>query len=114
MELAHTRQRADAAAAALLAAEEALEAFNSPPEAVEQPSPGPEPAYVPSKGELQQYKRMAIVCKYQMLECPPESEWVKHGGTLRQIADYLDMQDPCDYRPIRDVLQRYGVRVRLI
>ena len=50
---------------------------------------------------------MAIVNKYQMLNCPPESEWSKHGGTLRQIADHLEMPDPCDYRPIRETLQRY-------
>ena len=26
---------------------------------------------------------------YQQLGCPPESEWGKHGGTLRQLADAL-------------------------
>ena len=66
-----------------------------------------EPAYEPSKGEIDSYKRMAVVAKYQWLGCPPESEWSKHGGTLRQIADSLGMPDPCDYRPIREVLLRY-------
>jgi len=56
----------------------------------------PEPACEPSNGELSSYKRMAIVSHYQQLGCPPESEWGKHGGTLRQIADAFDMLDPCD------------------
>ena len=66
-----------------------------------------EPTYVPSKGELQSHKRVAIVYKYEQLGCPPETEWGKHGGVLRQIADHLEMPDPCDYRPIREVLQRH-------
>ena len=40
--------------------------------------------------------------KYELLECPPESEWGKHGGTLRQIADHLDMPPDCDY-PMVDI-----------
>ena len=67
----------------------------------------PEPTYAPSKGDMNSHRRIAIVYKYELLNCPPESEWGKHGGTLRQIADYLEMPDPCDYRPIREVLQRH-------
>ena len=52
------------------------------------------PAYQPSNGEMAAYRRMEIVAKYQRLNCPPESEWSKHGGVLRQIADSLDMPDP--------------------
>ena len=66
-----------------------------------------EPACEPSNGELASYKRMAIVYHYQQLGCPPESEWGNHGGTLRQLADAFDMPDPCDYRPIKEVLLRY-------
>ena len=44
---------------------------------------------------------------YQQLNCPPESEWGKHGGTLRQIADAFGMPSTCDYRPIRETLRRY-------
>lgn len=104
------KRAADATEAELLAAAEALAALESPPQPpaeAQPPAEQPEPEYVPSNGEMQAYKRMAIVCKYQMLGCPPESEWSQHGGVLRQIADHLDMPDPCDYRPIRETLQRY-------
>jgi hypothetical protein len=94
---------AEAEIQALAAAEAATE---SPIPEVASPVPY-EPTYVPSRGQLQSHKRVAIVYKYEQLGCPPESEWGKHGGTLRQIADHLDMPDPCDYRPIREVLQRH-------
>ena len=51
--------------------------------------------------------RRLIGLLYEELGCPPESEWSKHGGTLRQIADALKMSDPCDYAPIRNVLKRH-------
>ena len=73
----------------------------------EQPSLVTEPAYEPSKGEVDKYKRMGYVAIYHMLGCPPKSMWGKHGGTLRQIADHFNMPDPCDYRPIRETLTRY-------
>ena len=38
-------------------------------------------------------QREAIVLKYELLGGPPESEWGRHGGTLRQIADFLEMPD---------------------
>ena len=52
-------------------------------------------------------QREAIVLKYELLGGPPESEWGRHGGTLRQIADFLEMPELCDYRPIRETLQRH-------
>ena len=52
-------------------------------------------------------RREMIVYKYELHECPPESEWGKHSGTLRQIADYLEMPDPCDYTSIRQCLERH-------
>ena len=113
----HNRKQAaarDAARTAAIAtvgtmADEALEALLSPPPAPAEQvvSPAIEPACEPSKGELDAYKRMAIVSAYQRLNCPPECEWGKHGGTLRQLADAFDMPDPCDYRPIKEVLLRY-------
>lgn len=109
---ARDEARATAIAAVGTMADEALEALLSPPpapaeEVVSEATCGPEPACEPSKGELDAYKRMAVVSAYQRLNCPPESEWAKHGGTLRQIADAFDMPDPCDYRPIKEVLLRY-------
>ena len=95
--------------AAALAAEleAAADLLGSPqPAPAEQPPPAaqpePEPAYEPSNGEIDSYKRMGIVSVYHMLKCPPESEWGKHGGTLRQIADHLDMPPDCDY-PMVDI-----------
>ena len=106
---ARDKRAADAAAAELQAAAEALAALDepAPAPAEEQPSLEPEPACEPSNGELASYKRMAIVSHYQRLGCPPESEWGKNGGTLRQLADAFDMPDPCDFRPIKEVLLRY-------
>ena len=106
---ARDRRAADAKAAKLRAAAEALAALEAPPPAPaeEVVSPEPEPACEPSKGELDAYKRMAIMSAYQRLNCPPECEWGKHGGTLRQLADAFDMPDTCDYRPIKEVLLRY-------
>ena len=52
-------------------------------------------------------QREAIVLKYELLGGPLESEWGRHGGTLRQIADFLEMPELCDYRPIRETLQRH-------
>ena len=88
-------------------ADEALEEVLSapPPQPMEETTPVA-PTYKPSKGTMDARRREAIVFKYELLGCPPESEWGKHGGTLRQIADFLEMPDPCDYRPIREVLQR--------
>ena len=102
---ARDKRAADAAEAELQAAAEALAALDepAPAPAEEQPSTEPEPACEPSNGELASYKRMAIVSHYQQLGCPPESEWGKHGGTLRQLADAFDMPDPYDFRPIKDV-----------
>ena len=106
---ARDKRAADAAEAELSAAAEALQALEAPvpPPAAVQPPTEPVPAHEPSNGEMAAYRRMEIVSKYQRLGCPPESVWSKHGGTLRQIADHLEMPDPCDYRPIREVLQRY-------
>ena len=109
---ARDEARTTAIAAVGTMADEALEALLSPPpapaeEVVSEATCGPEPACEPSKGVLDAYKRMAVVSAYQRLNCPPESEWAKHGGTLRQIADAFDMPDPCDYRPIKEVLLRY-------
>jgi hypothetical protein len=105
---ARDKRAADAAEAELLAAAEALQALEAPapPPAAVQPPMEIKPAYEPSGGEMAAYRRMEIVSKYQRLGCPPESEWSKHGGVLRQIADSLDMPDPCDYRPIKEVLLR--------
>ena len=86
--------RAAAIAEAEQAPEEPVEE-PSPPEPGVQASPATEPAYEPSRGEKDCYRRMTIVHKYQQLDCPPESEWGKHGGTLRQIADFLDSFLPC-------------------
>ena len=106
---AAARDEARAAAIAAIGqmADEALE------EVLSAPSPQPmeettpvAPTYEPSKKTMDARRREAIVFKYELLGCPPESEWGKHGGTLRQIADFLKMPDPCDYRPIREVLQR--------
>ena len=86
----------------------AIAAATSPPRANQhQASPVTVPTYEPSRGELAVHKRIAIVYKYELLKCPPESQWNKHGGTLRQIADHLDMPDPCDSRPIRETLRRH-------
>ena len=49
-------------------------------------SPVLEPAYEPSEGTMSACQREAIVLKYELLGGPPESEWGRHGGTLRQIA----------------------------
>ena len=76
----------------------AKEALQSPPPAPpaeeEQPSPVTEPTYVPTTGEMEAHRRIAIVYKYERLDppCPPESEWGKHGGALSQIADHLGME----------------------
>ena len=79
-----------------------------PPPPVEEPPLVPvEPTYIPAKGDMEAHKRMAIIFAYEQLNCPPVSEWAKHGGTLRQIADQLGMPDPCDYRPIRQTLERH-------
>ena len=107
-------QRAAAAAKAeararRLAAQQAAAAATSPAPRSDhnRASPVTAPTYEPSRGELASHKRVAIIYKYELLDCPPESEWGKHGGTLRQIADHLDMPDPCDYRPIRETLLRH-------
>ena len=107
-------QRAAAAAKAearaqRLAAQQAPAAATSPAPRShhKKASPVTEPTYEPGRGELAAHKRVAIIYKYELLECPPESEWGKHGGTLRQIADHLDMPDPCDYRPIIQTLLRH-------
>ena len=42
-----------------------------------------QPTYEPSKGGMDARERKAIILKYERLGCPPESEWGKHGGTLR-------------------------------
>ena len=60
--------------------------------AEEPQQPAPEPAYEPSKSEMNAHRRAAILHKYEQLKCPPASEWGKHGGTLRQIADFLEMR----------------------
>ena len=52
-----------------------------------------EPAYEPSEGTMSACQREAIVLKYELLGGPLESEWGRHGGTLRQIADFLEMPD---------------------
>ena len=86
-------ERADAARRQ--AAAEALAALeHRPPAPIEAlPSPVLEPVYEPSKGTMCARQRQAIVLKYERLGCPPESEWGRHGGTLRQIADFLEMPD---------------------
>ena len=106
---ARDKRTANAAEAEVLAAAEALRTMESPapPPAVAQPSPETIPACEPSNGEMAAYKRMAIISKYQRLGCPPESESSKHGGVLRHIADEFELPDPCDYRPIKEVLHRY-------
>jgi len=93
---ARDKRAADASTAELQATAEALAALDDPAPVPteEQPSPEPEAACEPSNGELASYKRMAIVSHYQQLGCPPESEWGKHGGTLRQLANAFDMPDP--------------------
>ena len=111
---AHAAARNEARAAAVVqAADATLKELTSPaPAPVQEPAPPvTEPTYVPSKGEMDSHRRIAIVWKYEDLGCPPESEWGKHGGTMRQIADFLLMPDPCDYRPIRlscDYRPKYG------
>ena len=67
----------------------------------------PEPMYVPTKSDMEARKRQMMILKYEQLDCPPQSEWSKHGGTLRQIADFLEMPDPCDYRAIKETLERH-------
>ena len=86
---ARGKRAADAAEAELRVAAEALAALEAPqpPPADVHPPLDPVPAYKPSKGEFDSHKRMSIIFKYMELKCPPESEWGKHGGTLRQIAD---------------------------
>ena len=87
---ARDEAKAAAVAAVGMMADEALEDLLSPqpsPEGDVQP-PAIEPTCEPSKGEMDSYKRMAIVSHYQRLGCPPKSEWGKHGGTLRQLADH--------------------------
>jgi hypothetical protein len=88
---ARDKRAADASEAELLAAAEALQALEAPapPPAVVQPPTEPVPVYEPSNGEMAAYKRMAIVSAYQRLNCPPECEWGKHGGTLRQVEPSL-------------------------
>ena len=102
------------AAAEEEAAAAALRGFRSPPAAeqtTEEATPATEiqmePAYVPSVPELQEQQRQAITWKYMALGCPPETEWSRHGGVLRQIADMIGLPDPCDYRPIKQILRRY-------
>ena len=105
-------ERAAAAAAAeRQAAAEAMADMNAAPtpapNAAATPATAVEPAYQPSMCELNAFKRMAVVYFYMTLGCPPETEWGKHGGTLRQIADHLGMPDPCDYTHIRSTLTRH-------
>ena len=63
---ARDKRAADAAEVELQAAAEALAALDepAPAPAEEQPSTEPEPAYEPSKGEMDAYKRMEIASKY--------------------------------------------------
>ena len=53
------------------------------------------------------HRRVAIVYKYELLGCPPQSEWGKQGGTMRQIADFIGMPESCNYQPVRSVLERH-------
>ena len=79
---ARDERQAAAIAAVGIMADEALEGLLSSPQATEEEvlvSPLIEPACEPAKGELDAYKRMAIVSAYQRLKCPPESE-CKHGN----------------------------------
>ena len=111
---ARDKRAADAAAAEQQDAAEALamldEPAPAPPE--EQPSMEPEPACEPSKGEMDSYKRVAILSAYHRLNCPPESEWSKHGGTLRQFY-YVRRQYIIKYGHFRGQTL-YSIRLYII
>ena len=86
---------------------EAAEMSPAPRPHHQKASPLTESTYEPSRAELAAHKRVAIIYKYEQLGCPISDEWGMHGGTLRQIADHLGMPKRCDYRPIRECLERY-------
>ena len=93
---ARDERRAAAIATVDQMGDEALEDLLSPQPAPQEEveSPATEPTYEPSKGTMDARRREAIVLKYEMLGCPPESEWGKHGGTLRQFWHVYEVHRP--------------------
>ena len=65
----------------------------------------------PNTFEEEQLRRSLIVRRYTVLGSPPEHLWHGEGGTIKRIADWLELPATTDRRPIRRTLEWAVARV---